>query len=46
VSETLGVRAIEEERSSLNYPIIYMLLIYSKSGAHRPCLVLFGNDTS
>jgi hypothetical protein len=26
VSETLGVRAIEEERTSLNYAIIYMPL--------------------
>jgi hypothetical protein len=37
---------VEEEGTSLNYQIIYMLLIYIKSGAHRPCLVLFGSNTS
>jgi hypothetical protein len=37
---------IEEEGTSLNYQIIYMLLIYIKSDVHRPCLVLFGNNTS
>jgi hypothetical protein len=37
---------VEEEGTLLNYQIIYTLLIYIKSGAHRPCLVLFGYNAS
>jgi hypothetical protein len=46
VSGTLGVRAVEEERTSLNYRIIYMSLYTLRAVRTDHVWSLFGNDAS